>query len=321
MPAISIRHEGTKTKILNIEKIAKSINRSAELILTFMSIELGTRVLSDGIAGKFTESRLQEIIYSFLDIFVNCLKCKNPETILEKKKKTVKRCIACGYTQTNINHKATSCIPIHKELKTCDDYVPAVDDVDNDDDWCEDVSEEAVKQRMQQLSTFTKRITVSSDTLKQRVDFFYEFAKINDVINFKKEISRLDLNDYAIIVIVELFFDSNQIKSLEKYKSLFLYLNKSVKSQFNMLMAIEKRCIEQNNLEKLMKIFVYLYDNDMVEDVTFIDWANKSSKLTQNTIKKFIDWLKTPDTDDEDDIVFKINNVIVQSDDDYIDLI
>jgi hypothetical protein len=59
----------------------------------------------------------------------------------------------------------------------------------------------------------------------------------------------------------------------------------------------------------------------MVEDVTIIDWANKSSKLTQNTIKKFIDWLKTPDTDDEDDIVFKINNVIVQSDDDYIDLI
>lgn len=52
---------------------------------------------------------------------------------------------------------------------------------DDDEDWGEDTSEEAVQQRMQELSSAAKTLTINDDVEKpqqQRIDIFYAFVKV-----------------------------------------------------------------------------------------------------------------------------------------------
>ena len=52
---------------------------------------------------------------------------------------------------------------------------------DEDDDWGEDVSEEAVAKRMQELTDAAKTLAMSEDlekTANERIDLFYAFVKV-----------------------------------------------------------------------------------------------------------------------------------------------
>ena len=87
-----------------------------------------------------------------------------------------------------------------------------------------DVSEAAVKARMEDLSSGAKGMTISNDlekTPKERIDMFYSFVKQRrdqglltktgtdrDIV---VEADRLEVKDKAPLILCELIFDSNII--------------------------------------------------------------------------------------------------------------
>lgn len=108
------------------------------------------------------------------------------------------------------------------------------DDEDNTT-WSADVSEEAVRARMHDLTDGAKTLTISDDTEKtekERMDLFYEFVKqrrdTNQLDNQQvhKEIlveaERLDIAQKAPLVLAELLFSTNIIQELKKHRNLLL---------------------------------------------------------------------------------------------------
>ncbi|KAM0672207.1 subunit beta of translation initiation factor IF-2 [Ordospora colligata] len=104
MPRAIVKYEGkpgnTKTFVTNLDEIAASLNRMPMHILKFVSYELATRTdVTAGryaITGKYDASRVQELIYAYIDAFVVCLLCNNPETFYVENSGLMMECFACG---------------------------------------------------------------------------------------------------------------------------------------------------------------------------------------------------------------------------------
>lgn len=113
MPAVQVKVEGSgngiKTVIPNIHDVCAALNRPEEVLMRFLSLELGaqsTITKKDDkylLMGKFTDERMQELIYLFIGKFVLCTGCRNPETTIELNTKREEepvrmKCGACGAT-------------------------------------------------------------------------------------------------------------------------------------------------------------------------------------------------------------------------------
>ncbi|OIR57829.1 MAG: translation initiation factor eIF5 [Amphiamblys sp. WSBS2006] len=109
MPSLTTKTEGRgngiKTALPNIQEVAKALARPTTYITRFFGAELGTNSLCDEknrrflINGVHTQEELLELLYVFIEKFVLCPRCKNPETEIAAAKKTLTRkCSACGET-------------------------------------------------------------------------------------------------------------------------------------------------------------------------------------------------------------------------------
>ncbi|KAI9011815.1 domain found in IF2B/IF5-domain-containing protein [Hyaloraphidium curvatum] len=105
------RGNGIKTLIPNMSDIAKALHRPATYPTKFFGCELGAQVSMDEkndryiVNGAHDASRLQELLDKFIDKFVLCGNCANPETdIIIKNGDITKKCMACGKT-TNVDMK------------------------------------------------------------------------------------------------------------------------------------------------------------------------------------------------------------------------
>jgi translation initiation factor 5 len=104
MPRVSVRHEGKtggiRTVIANLVDVAASLKRSPAHILKFMSYKLAAQSKADGqryiINGKHDTHKIQELVYDFVDAFVMCPGCDNPETFFLNEGGLVMECLACG---------------------------------------------------------------------------------------------------------------------------------------------------------------------------------------------------------------------------------
>jgi translation initiation factor 5 len=144
MPALQTKIEGKgngiKTVIPNMDEIAKALSRpatckprssavtSARNKLTtiipgvdptkFFGCELGaqTSFANDRylVNGQHQADRLRELLDAFIDKFVLCAACKNPETVLivdPKKEEITRDCKACGeHSAIDMRHKLTTFI-------------------------------------------------------------------------------------------------------------------------------------------------------------------------------------------------------------------
>lgn len=89
------------TKFTNIHPIAKSLNRNHLMIADFLKKSMNTSYYKkqDDIVfrGIFTDDFIEKKIVLFTQQYVLCDVCKNPETVLLDKNKTIiKSCNACG---------------------------------------------------------------------------------------------------------------------------------------------------------------------------------------------------------------------------------
>lgn len=120
---------------------------------------------------------------------------------------------------------------------TGDETSTSVVEAEDDDDttWSADVSEEAVRARMHDLTDGAKTMTISDDlekTEKERVDLFYEFVKKRrdenqlDNVQVHRELvveaDRLDISHKVTLVLAELLFSANIIQEVKKHRNLLL---------------------------------------------------------------------------------------------------
>lgn len=94
-----------------------------------------------------------------------------------------------------------------------------------------DVSEEAVRARMQDLTDGAKNMTINDDlekSEKERMDILYEQVKSRrdggqlDNAQVQKELlseaERLEIKQKAPLVLAELLFDQNILSQIKKYR-------------------------------------------------------------------------------------------------------
>lgn len=106
---------------------------------------------------------------------------------------------------------------------------------EDDDNWTADVSVEAVRARMEDLTDGAKCMTISDDlekSEKERLDMFFEYVKrkrdtadLDSVAVHKdlySEADRLDVLHKAPLILAELLFSTNIIQETRKHRNLLL---------------------------------------------------------------------------------------------------
>jgi len=356
---------GIKTVIVNMVDIAKALYRPPAYPTKFFGCELGAQTQIDKkndrfiVNGSHTGDKLQEILDSFIEKFVLCEECDNPETtfvVQPKKEKITSVCTACGH-QGLIDMRHRLATFILKNPPTDDSFTPqklkkarekqsqengkedngqtdesgfdgwSSDPIENgpaDDEWSEDTSAEAVKNRQLTLGEGIKGLVVNDDlekTEKERFDIFFKFVKnkinadknhLNDKEIFA-EAERLDIKDRAPLALAELLLNHELLSQIPKHRTLFLrFLVENTKAQKQFMGAFE--LIVGNDMEKLLvkvpHILKAFYDGDYVEEEVILEWGNKVSKkyvskdISQkihDKAKPFLDWLKTADEESEEE--------------------
>ncbi|XP_073982475.1 eukaryotic translation initiation factor 5 [Rhodnius prolixus] len=214
---------------------------------------------------------------------------------------------------------------------------PIAKDVD-EDDWAVDVSEEAVRARLQDLTDGAKNLTMTDDlekTEKERMDIFYATVKERkdsgtlEVPSAAKELlaeaERLEIKSKAPLVLAELLFDEKIHIEIKRHRILFLrFTHDDPKAQKALIGGVEQIVAMHKTtlLPKVPAIFKLLYDLDILEENVIIEWGGKVSKkyvpkeLSQeihNKAEPFLTWLKEAEeeeesTDEEDDLEIEYND-------------
>jgi translation initiation factor 5 len=104
MEEVNIVNQGAQKAWLNIDVISSVLFRSSSDIVKFLKKYFGSSFdYKNGIMTTFkkdlTKQMLQEAVFQYIEQFVLCKKCKNPETENKQiKKKHLIVCKACGYS-------------------------------------------------------------------------------------------------------------------------------------------------------------------------------------------------------------------------------
>lgn len=237
---------GIKTVIVNMVDIAKALSRPPSYPTKFFGCELGAQTQIDLkneryiVNGSHNADKLQEILDSFIEKFVLCPGCENPETNLavHKGERISQDCIACGHHGIiNMQHRLITYIvknppgvdstgtPSKKDKKEKrkekqnrkhnGETSPTHNTANHsngtkfesptakdefDDDWCVDTSEEAVQKRMDDLSSGVKGLAMSDDLERSQEDRFNIFYRF---VENKKKSGEIDGSDKELVVEAE----------------------------------------------------------------------------------------------------------------------
>jgi len=96
------RGNGIKTAIVNLAEVARALGRPSTYVLKYFGSELGAQTNESQdrflINGSHDAGELQDSLDGFINKFVLCASCKNPETEIQIKKGLLQRdCKACGH--------------------------------------------------------------------------------------------------------------------------------------------------------------------------------------------------------------------------------
>ncbi|RDX51462.1 translation initiation factor [Lentinus brumalis] len=123
MPILTTKIEGKgngiKTVLPNMSDVARALSRPPTYPTKFFGCELGAQTSFDEkndryiVNGAHDATKLRELLDGFIEKFVLCKACKNPETdlIITKTDDIIRDCKACGErTGVDMRHKLTTFI-------------------------------------------------------------------------------------------------------------------------------------------------------------------------------------------------------------------
>ncbi|KAF1744778.1 hypothetical protein MXB_1026 [Myxobolus squamalis] len=317
------RGNGIKTVVSNMSEVAKSLNVPPAYPTKYIGIELGAQVILDSkndryiINGSHDNSKLQNVLYEFIDKYLLCSECENPETYMiasVKRDKIKMVCKACGHSSFLAHsHRLNTYIiknpPKHNssivEIPIANIIVAtseiATDPIKNEvaynggeksktTEWLTDTSSAAVQVRMAALSAKAAELTLNSDLEKsteERYNMLVEYSKKllaentpENVQSIIHESKRLDLGATSVFAICNsIFTDAEVGKKIKTYKNLLSTICQDASTQRNLLSSIEVVVIKYPDLvlAKIVQIFRLLYSLDIVEEDTFLAWSSKKS--------------------------------------------
>lgn len=106
VPDPDLRSEGNVTVYENYRETVDRLDRDTDHVLKFLQDELGTSAHIDErgrarLTGSFRESRMADVIETYVDGFVRCPECGLPDTTLVTEQgATLIQCDACGARST-----------------------------------------------------------------------------------------------------------------------------------------------------------------------------------------------------------------------------
>lgn len=198
---------------------------------------------------------------------------------------------------------------------------------DDDDDWAEDVSEEAVRRRQAELSEGVKSLALTDDAEKpekDRMDLFYKFLQLRMSNNLGSKLNeqdkellseaeRLGVRAKSALILAELLFDNNILQQIKTYKRILLrFCHENPKTQKYLLGGVEQviQIHKDLLLPKVPLIFKTLYDEDILDEEVLLEWDSKVSKkyvskeLSTDIHAKaepFIKWLKEAEEEESEE--------------------
>jgi translation initiation factor 2 subunit 2 len=101
IPRLHYARIGMRTVIYNFKEIAGALDRDPQHMLKFLTGEMATAATVQGsrviFQGKFSEDTFSRLIQRYLESYVTCTVCKNPDTkIVKEKRLSFLVCQACG---------------------------------------------------------------------------------------------------------------------------------------------------------------------------------------------------------------------------------
>lgn len=209
------RGNGIKTVIVNMADIAKALVRPPSYPTKYLGYELGAQTTTDAVAdkwivnGKHDQDVLANLLDGFIEKFVLCKTCRNPETQMALKGGNIElRCKACGnigmadnahklatFIQKNpppsnkgAGKTATADHPSHKDkakVEAGEADLPPTDDGKMDDTWATDTSAEAVEKRRLELlgNTLAKTLVVGEDGKPEGGEDNESMKKLSELVN------------------------------------------------------------------------------------------------------------------------------------------
>lgn len=127
MPSVSINKQKTKMVIINLKEIGASLDRDPHFIVYFLKNKFGTQMKYNSEENRvefkgLEPEQIQDAIFEFIEYFVLCPTCNNPETTLSNKKNNMYiACKACSHNdKVSLTNKIVEkvCDTLVKNSKT-----------------------------------------------------------------------------------------------------------------------------------------------------------------------------------------------------------
>lgn len=310
------RGNGIKTIIKNLNTVAHELRRSASEIAKYWSLELGTQVQVNkktsfwSISGKYTLEQLYEVLDNYIDEYLLCKQCANPETVYTTNAAHVSlRCMACGsVSEINKIHKIYEYIKKHtkknepKETKQVITITTADEDF-ADTGWSYDTSAKSTSERL--ISTVVGKI--SFDTVKEFVRSHHSSEKVKAVV--ESFVKSRKWNERRIInVIFGCVFTSPPMSVKEGIVILSPFVKDDIDRGI-VLRLINKLYLAYPET-KITQILSQFYDSDILDEESIMKWydglteKNTEADVTKikSDVSKFIDWLKEAQEESEEEM-------------------
>ena len=303
MAKVEGKGNGVKTVIPNMTEIARALGRPPTYCTKFFGCELGAQTQFDFkndryiVNGAHDAAKLQDMLDIFIKKFVLCERCDNPETDLKvytKKGIITASCRACGHSFTlDMRHKLTTFIVKNPPEQSLNDQGTSLtqrkekrskrkddedekngdefggDEIEENVEWFTDVSDKAVEERMKDLSTGVKGLTMDNDmekSEKEKMDIFHQYVKAKkergkltqtDEKEILTEAERLEIVNKSTIVLCEVMLDGDKVvPQITENKRLFIrFTNDNQKAQKYLIGGIECLIAARENL-LLPKVWV-----------------------------------------------------------------
>jgi len=324
MPLLTTKIEGKgngiKTVIPNMSDVARALSRPPTYTTKFFGCELGAQTSFDEkndryiVNGAHNADRLRELLDVFIDKFVLCKSCKNPETelIILKVNRTediIRDCKACGErTGVDMRHKLTTFIvrnpPKNKKSKKSNgDAAGGVSGGGNPDHTAErdespeNGGAESDDELSRKIKAEAKELTtpglVDDDGSDEDTNSPYaqlgrwisenedEDTTARSLAIYKKaEDLGIEKKHKTVTVIVQALFTENLIIEIEKYAGLIAKMVTSEKHQKSLLGGIERLVglTHPDLLPVVPKILMAFYQKDLLDEEVVTQWGTHVSK-------------------------------------------
>lgn len=315
MPSIECKVEsggnGIKVVFSNLADVSAAIHRPPEALLKFLGIARGSQATFDAkdnkyyIMGNHPSAEVQDTVYDFIERYVLCKYCRNPETQVLPGKRTVNmRCGACG-KETCLDSLDEKIV---KELvkgssQTKSETVRADTNI-----GAAAAAAAPVDSDIACMIDLTKEYVLPGESAVAKDPFGELFEALKDVKNLgrigvqKRLIaikSEHSINDDDVPRLIfrgatNFLIDNNQpfIASLRDASFLFKNLLDSCRSasdkvssiQDTILHEVALRVINKDKAEKVPMVLKMLIDESVLEPAKVVSFCN--SLETNATIKK-----------------------------------